>query len=300
MSKCRTLFSLVLLLSYGILHSQTKGSDTLAIIPFTLNQASNIVVETVLNDRDTLRLMFHTASSGITLTKNATTTIKSLQWEQTSEVTSWGGKSESRYSKSNKLSIGEWVVDSLELWENINSGPDTDGKFGPDLFQNKAVEVNYDLGKILVYEEISTPVPFATIIPIKRQGDLLFIEGKSVINGKEIVHPFLLHSGYGGALLFDDDFVSQNKLDQYIKITDTQTLKDSYNNTIEVKKGILPRFDVGEVNMENVPLGFFMGSISNQKMSVIGADVMKRINFILDDTRDHLYVWPSHYLSESF
>ena len=65
---------------------------------------------------------------------------------------------------------------------------------------------------------------------------------------------------------------------------------DSFGNVIKIKKGLLPLFTIGNISLTNVPVGFFQGKIGQQQMSIIGADVLKRFNLILDANRTHIFL----------
>lgn len=112
---------------------KTEAWIQIDTIPFDLMDHNNISIKGILNDQDTVHLMFHTAANGMTLTKQATRQLTSIEWGQVDKVNSWGGESESRYSENNAVQIGVFRWDSIAIWENENSGPTTDGKFGPNL-----------------------------------------------------------------------------------------------------------------------------------------------------------------------
>ena len=126
----------------------------LGTIPFELTKHNNISITAILNERDTVRLMFHTGADAMTLIKNSTRHIKSINWDEETEVRSWGGKSKARYSASNSLQIGNFKWDSLPIWENNNSGPTTDGKIGPNLFEGKVIDIDFDKSLITIYKTL--------------------------------------------------------------------------------------------------------------------------------------------------
>jgi hypothetical protein len=96
-------------------------------------------------------------------------------------------------------------------------------------------------------------------------------------------------------LLLDDAFVQKNELGQHIQITGAKKLQDAYGNTITTKKGLLPLFRLGNDTLANVPVGFFEGAIGRQKMSVVGGDILKRFNWILDAKREFIYLKPNRF-----
>jgi len=47
---------------------------------------------------------------------------------------------------------------------------------------------------------------------------------------------------------------------------------------------------IGEQTFQNIPVGFFEGAIGRQKMSILGGNVLKRFNLIINSKREYLYV----------
>lgn len=42
--------------------------------------------------------------------------------------------------------------------------------------------------------------------------------------------------------------------------------------------------------MINIPVGFFTGALGRQKMSIVGGDLLKRFNLIIDAERANIYL----------
>ena len=261
-------------------------------IPFTLTDQNNLVVSVALNDTDTLNLMLHTAASDVTLTEDAVRKTKSIKFTETSKMKSWGGESDSRFSKGNQVRIGQLQRNNITVWENKNSGKDTDGKFGLDLFQNRIVEIDFDQRRIVLHEKLPRKAGKYERLKIENQNGQLLVQGNCLIDRKSYSNKFLLHSGYSGGILLDDAFAANAGVDGKIQITEESSLKDSFGNTIKVKKGILPEFALGKARISNVPTGFFSGAIGAQKMSVLGGEVLKQFNLIFDIANNDLYIAP--------
>ncbi|WP_315815508.1 hypothetical protein [Paraflavitalea speifideaquila] len=197
-------------------------------IPFRLTNYNNIAVQAILNNQDTVVLMFHTVANSMTLTEAATQKLKSLHFEGADSVKSWGGADNTaRFSKGNLLQIGNQQWKDVAIWENKNSG-------------------------------------------------------------------------YAGAVLLDDQFTNDHKISEKLTITSTKELKDSYGNVLKTRKAILPAFTIGKVKLSEVPVGFFEGAIGRQKMSIIGGDILKRFNWIIDAQRNYVYLKPSKLKNTSY
>lgn len=287
---------------FGISQNLNTNSPStlMGSIPFELTAHNNISVEAILNGKDTVRLMFHTAASSITLIKSSADNIKSVEWNQESDVKSWGGESKARYSKSNSLKIGNFTWENQSIWETQHSGPTTDGKFGPNLFEGKIIEIDFDESIIKIHNSLPSKAKSYHASALQYENGFLFIEGTSKIGSNKIKNRFLIHSGYGGSILYDDEFVKANGLGQQLSIIDEKELKDSYGNVLKTKKATLPLFAIGGKKLRNIPVGFFEGSIGRQRMSVIGGDVLKRFNIIIDAEREYIYLKPNNLKKTSY
>lgn len=273
----------------------TRAAQTAEIaIPFTLTSHNNIVISALLNGTDTLNLMLHTAARDVTLTEEAVRKAKSIKFTNTTKVQSWGGESDSRYSKGNQLQLGPLQRKNLNIWEDKNSGHDTDGKFGLDFFENRIVEIDFDQHRLVLHQSLPRKAAKYERLKLENQDGQLLVQGNCLIDGKSYTNKFLIHSGYSGGILLDDAFAASAGVDGKIKITDESSLKDSFGNTIKVKKGILPVFALGSAKLTNVPAGFFAGALGRQKLSVLGGDVLKQFNLIFDVAKNDLYIAPRH------
>ncbi|MBN1970357.1 MAG: hypothetical protein JW870_13395 [Candidatus Delongbacteria bacterium] len=277
---------------FGCTHKVVKNQSITLVdtIPFKLSAHNNIIVEAILNSTDTLDLMVHTAANSASVIKSSSARLHSIKWNnETSESSAWGGKGTSRYSQANSLKIGNMVFDSLSIWENEKSGPGTDGKFGINFFDDYVVEINFDESLLKLHDTLPNTDGY-TKMSLDNKDGLLFIAGTSHIDSSEYENLFLIHSGYSGALLFDDKFSNETQIGQHIEITSEEELKDSFGNILKTKKGILPNFSLGEMQFYDVPVGFFEGKIGRQQMSVMGGGFIKQFNLIFDKNRGEIYL----------
>ncbi len=277
---------------FGFTHKVVNNQPNTLVdaIQFKLSKHNNIIVEAILNTTDTINLMVHTAANSASVIKSTSARLNSLKWNnELTESSSWGGKGTSRYSQANTLKIGNMVFDSLSIWENENSGPGTDGKFGINFFDDYVVEINFDESLIKLHHTLPNTDGYIKMDLENRDG-LLFIAGTSHFDSSEYDNLFLIHSGYSGALLFDDEFSTETQIGQHIEIASEEELKDSFGNILKTKKGILPNFSLGEMQFYHVPVGFFEGTIGRQQMSVLGGGFIKQFNLIFDKNRLEIYL----------
>ena len=273
--------------------SSNSESDTISI---ELTEYNNIAIKAILNDIDTLTLMLHTAVNDVSLTKTATAKMSSIQFSSADSVKSWGGESESRNSENNFLQIADLYWKNVSIWESKHSGHNTDGKFGLNLFGNKIVELNFEKEYMIIHSNLPENLESYHKVNIINENGLIFIEGDCQIENEVYSNKFLVHSGYSGSILLDDDFVSQNSVSEKVDIISESTLKDSYGNELKTINAILPYFHLGGIEFSDVPVGFFEGSINRQRMSVLGGDILKRFNVIFDLKDSSIFLQPNKYL----
>lgn len=272
-------------------------SDT---IPFALNQSNNICVPVVLNDVDSLSLMFHLAAGSIAMTTEGCLRAPSIMFDDTANMHTWGGQEQSRYSSSNALRIGNRSWKHLSITEDKHSGPGTDGKFGWNLFEKGILEVNFDEKFLLRHENLPKDVVNYEKLSVRIEGSSIFLSVGLEMGMDKISNEFLLHSGYGGSFLLDDEFVAKYDIGSKLETIGEKNLKDSMGNTITTKKVEVPIMSVGQHILTDVPAGFFEGAIGRQKMSVMGCDILRRFNFLFDFSDQVIYIKPADNYSLAF
>lgn len=281
-----TVFILVLALS-----AASNAQDTTTAIPFRLTAYNNIAIQALVNQQDSVWLMFHTATDAIALTEDATRKMKSLVFERTDSVGSWGGNGNtSRFSKHNTLRIGKLTWLQQPIWEDRYSGKETDGKFGPELFDGKWIELDFDHSQLVLHTALPEKTKDYQKLRLTIQQGMLFVEGTLTIGEDTFTTKFLLHSGYSGDLLLDDELAARHKLGEKLTVTGIQEMKDAFGNVLKNKKAILPQWTIGNEKLAMVPVAFFEGAIGRQKMSVLGGDILKRFNIIIDAKREYIYL----------
>jgi hypothetical protein len=297
MGKLRFYLFVILVISLQIASAQSKST-----IPFHLTEYNNLSIRAILNNSDTVQLMFHTAANAVTLTEVAIKKLKSIHFtENTDSIQSWGGQSNSsRLSKSNTLQIGDLIWTEVPIWENVNSGQFTDGKFGIDLFKGKVIEIDFDKSEIRLYKTVPRKVKKYQKVKLIEENDELFLEAICKTVSGTYSNKFLLHSGYAGALLFDDQFAKETRINESLNVIGEKKLTDSYGNVLISKQVVLPGYIIEGVTLTDVPAGFFDGALGRQKISVLGGDILKRFNMVIDAKREFIYLRPNSLMGTGY
>ncbi len=269
-------------------------------ISFVLSPHNNICLNGIINGKDTLKLMLHTASNSISITEDAANKIAPLKFNDPETINSWGGQGQSRFSENNSVKIGETVFENVGIWENNQTGHGTEGKIGLHYFDNKIIELNFDLNLMVVHPKIPEDVFKYKKYDLQFDRFFMLVRGDALIEQELISRKFMIHSGYSGAVLYDDHFVAKHNLAEKLSIVEESELKDSGGNVIKTLKAILPNFKIGETSFEEVPVAFFDGAVGRQKFSVLGGSILKRFNLIFDLQEAQLYLKENKLSTQSF
>ena len=235
--------------------------------------------------------MFHTSSTGVTITKESLKEKTLLNNKQNTNIQTWGGRADAEYSEHNTLFINKLKWEDITVFVNENSGPDTDGKFGYDLLAKKIVSLDYDKNLIIINEILPKNLKGYQKINLIFSNGIMFIEGKLEIGDEIYQDKFMFHSGYGGAILLDPKIAEKYDI-KSLKTISKSELKDSYGNVFKIETKLLPKVKIGKKILKNVPMSFAARS-SDIPMKVFGNDLLKRFNVIFDFQKNEIYLKPN-------
>lgn len=293
----KIIFSLL----FTIISIVIFGQNIVKEIPFRLTKYNNILVPVIINQKDTVQLMLHTGSDYITIIEDSYKKMKSISISDTlNNVTSWAGYSDMKMSQSNVIKFGNEEFSKIPIFIDKQSGHESDGKIGLKFFEGKYLEINFDENKLYVYDKAPTKLKKYTKLNSRYSQETLYIKAFPFIDKKPIETEFMIHTGFSGALMISDDFAKENKLLEKFEIIGESKLSDAAGNVILSKKSILPNFELANQTFKNVPMSFFDSTIKIQHKNIMGGDLIKRFNLILNPEKDILYVKKSKYYKDEY
>ncbi len=121
----------------------------------------------------------------------------------------------------------------------------------------------------------------------------MFVEATVQIGDELVQNDFMIHTGFGGGVLFDDAFAARHRLVSTLKVVGGRELKDSMGNVLKTTNVRIPSLRLGSFPLADLPAEVFPGAIQRQKLSVLGGDVWKRFNILIDSQAGHLYLKPN-------
>lgn len=275
----KIVFSFLLLLSLSIIKAQE-------IIPFRITKHNNIIVKSLVNNKDSLDLMFQIAMEDASISPERKRIADHIIFKD-------------EISDGNTIRIGEKNYKNIRFFDNELTGHEADGKIGTGIFKRKIFKIDYDNNRFLVYDKMPDLKDYQSI-PLFSENGQFFIVADNVIDDQQQEVYFLLQSGYSGGLIYSNEFADGKDLDKKLKITGEKTMKNSSGQSIVTKQGILPFMKVGDFVLKDVSAGFFAGELKTQKRSYFGADLLRRFNWIFDAERNKVYIKPSKYFNEPY
>ncbi|MBL7879542.1 MAG: hypothetical protein JNN23_06725 [Chryseobacterium gambrini] len=256
------------------------------IIPFRITKHNNIIVKTLVNDKDSLDLMFQIAMEDASISPDRKRNADHIIFKD-------------EISNGNTIKIGKKKYENIRFFDNELTGHEADGKIGTGIFKGKIFKIDYDNSRFVVYDKMPDLNGYQSV-PLLLKNEQLFIPANSIIEKQNVEAYFLLQSGYSGGILYSNEFADGKELDKKLKVTGEKTLKNSSGQSVITKNGILPLLKVGNFVLKDVSAGFFVGELKIQKSSYFGADLLRRFNWIFDAERKKVYIKPSKYFKKTY
>lgn len=256
-------------------------------IPFRLTKYNNLILKTVVNQKDSLDLMFQVAMDDGAISPVRVNKVEHIIFDKED------------YSASNTVEISGYMWDGISFVDNQYSGLESDGKIGMVLFKDSVLEINYDKEELVSYASMPSVEGYQSVSIHYRNG-AMFIDMLSEIAGQEYMHPFYLQSGYSGGILYDDKFAEENRLKDKLATIDHKELKNSAGKSVITNTAEVTKVSIGNAELEQVRVAYFSGELKNQPFSLFGADMMKRFNWIINADRTRVWIKPSKHYKDEF
>jgi len=123
----------IVLLSLNPFKAQEK-------IPFRLTKHNNIIVKTLVNDKDSLHLMFQIAMENASISPERIRKADHIKFKD-------------EISDGNTIKIGNKKYEDIRFFDNEFTGHEADGKIGTRIFKDKYFKIDYDNKEFVTYEE---------------------------------------------------------------------------------------------------------------------------------------------------
>ena len=285
-------------------------SKLLTSFPFTLLNGGIILVKATLgNYPDTLNFVFDTGSGGISLDSTTCTQLHIVPKPSDKTIRGIAGVRNVSFVYNETIHLPGLQVDSLNFHVNDYAiltsvyGQNIDGIIGYNFLTRYIVKIDYDSSLIYVYTKgtIKYPKggylthPFIVNLPV---------EEAKVKDNTNISARFYFDTGAGLCLLLSTDFVSDSSLFGSKKKKPVPTLAQGLGGKTNMLQTTVKDFRIGPYHFRNVPTYIFDDEYNIASYpslgGLIGNDLLRRFNIILNYGRREIYLMPNSHYRESF
>jgi hypothetical protein len=260
-------------------------------IALTINEQNTIYVKAVLNKTDTLNLNFDSGTSQLVITRQALTT------KVKSDLT--------LYTTSYELALGARIYKPL-VYDTELSGHDTDGRFGWDLFDGMIVELNYDKMLMIVHSKMPKSVKrdkAYTKLNMKYFNQLFLVESEISQNGIKNNDWFLFDTGYQKSVMLDNDLLRVHNFPlEKMEVINKVIMHGAQGNEIPVVTSKLQNMQLGKYELKDIPAQILTTNkpMSGATIHILGNEVLKRFNMILDFQNNVIYLKPNVFFKAEY
>jgi len=291
---------------------QKKSNNSARLItqvPFTTFTGGVVVIRAqLIGYPDTLNFIMDTGSGGISLDSTTCIRLHITPVLTDKLIMGIGGIRQLRYVNNRSLVLGSLQVDSLDFhvsdYDVLSSvyGGRIDGIIGYSFFSRYIVKIDYDSSVMYVYTKGNMKYPNGGYT-MKPNIVSLPIESALIRDSKEMTPRFYFDTGAGLCILLNSDFIRDSSLlypDKKLLPTQAQGMGGKANMQIT----ILKEFKLGPFRFRNVPTHVFDDEYNVTSYpylaGLIGNDVLRRFNIILNYDKKLFYLMPNSHYRDQF
>jgi hypothetical protein len=306
-------FFLRLLLASPLVQAQEEfiepPSRELVKIPFTQLTGGIVIIQAKLDDfPDTLNFVLDTGSSGISLDSTTVDYFRLKPSPSDRTIRGIAGIRKVSFLYNRKLHLPGHTVDSLNFHINDYTiltavyGERIDGIIGFSVINRYILKVDYDSMKISFCTRGTIRYPRGGYL-LKPTINQLVTQPLKVRDERTVYSRFLYDMGAGLCMMLSRDFVEDSSLFDKRK---KKFIKEGegLGGKIDMELMVMKEVKLGPYKFKNVPT--FVFDDENNVTSypymggLIGNDILRRFNVILNYSKGDIYLMPNRHFTEPF
>lgn len=305
----------LLLLTLCSLFVSAQGSNFLprsrliTQLPFTTFTGGVVVIKVELEGHpDTLNFIMDTGSGGISLDSTTCDQMKIIATPTDRYIIGIGGARKVKFIYNQGVKIGSLQVDSLNLHVSDYSilssvyGDRIDGIIGFSFFSRYLVYIDYDSNLVSIYSKGSIKYPKGGFFLKPSIVNIPVIS--AILRDERGSHSrFYFDTGAGLCLLLSTDFTNDSSIfppGKRMWPTQAQGMGGKANMKITTIK----EFRLGPYRFKNIPTHVFNDEFNITSYpylaGLIGNDLLRRFNLILNYEKKTFYLIPNTHFREGF
>ena len=258
--------------------------------------------------KDTLNFILDTGSGGISLDSLTADRMKIKTELSDRTIRGIAGIRQVKFAYNHILRLPGLVVDSLNFhindYEVLTSsyGEKIDGIIGYSFFTRFIVKIDYDSNRVFVYSKGTMKYPRGGFLLRPLLVNIPVIT-TSIRDDKEVLSRYYFDTGAGMCLLLSSDFVSDSAFVNP-KRRWYSTQAEGLGGKAPMRQGVLKQVRIGPYKFRNVPTYIFDDEYNVTSYpylgGLIGNDLLRRFNLIVNYERRDLYLIPNSHFKEPF
>lgn len=254
-------------------------------VPFFVNQFNTNFLPVVFNNADTLMLNFDTGATEISFTNDA------LKQKVKSHP--------ELYNTPYDIKIGHQTY-KTRIYDIQLAGNETDGLLGWDLFDGMIVELDYDHNQLILHSKMPKHILHGrkySKFKIRYIKNRPFIESEIAQSGVNSKRWFLFDLGYQRTVMLDNDLLQEARFPTgKMEVIKKVIMHGVRGNEVPVITSNLEMLKLGHIEMRNVPAQIIEQNkpMRGVDIHILGSDVLKRFNTVLDFQKNVIYLTPNH------
>lgn len=259
------------------------GVDT---IPFTLGGNDKIYVKGRLNGGPVLDFQFDLGAGGSVIKKASVAKVQ-MHFDGTVRLRNSDGDNVVPSSSTNRLEVAGLAWDAVPFVVADNMTRREDALIGNALFQDKVLEIDYDRMVIAIHDALPALSPGWSRQDMILDGVVPYVRGTLEVDDSRRDGWFLLDTGAYTSILNSDRLSASSKAAGEL----WGLLGGEHRGPALWVAGRVfgkPNYSVGPYDGDRSALG------------LLGNDVLKRFNLIVDNRRGFAYFRPNQHLDDSF
>ncbi|RYF77693.1 MAG: hypothetical protein EOO39_03330 [Cytophagaceae bacterium] len=255
-------------------------------IPFVLTKDNNLEVQSVLNQKDSVKLLFDSGAFGFYLLKTA---IRKYLNPSGKPITMSD-------ISDNDFSIANLSWEQEQVHPLTTTGDCCEGMFGWDAFDGKVVEIDYDQNRMIVHTKRPKISKDYEKFAIEYMKEHFCIHIPVEADHKRYTGRFLFDLGYQRAIMLDQDMMQQKGLPvKKLPVIKESVIYNSRNEAIPLVTVAMEKLIFGKYILEQVPAQINSTTQpAGYATNFLGGEVLKRFNIILDFQNHVVYMKPNH------
>jgi hypothetical protein len=251
---------------------------------------------------DSLNFIFDTGCGGMSLDSITADRLKLVPHPSSMYIRGIAGERKEELLEGMRLHVGAVTLDSITMqvnnYEILSSlyGEQIDGILGYTFFSRYLIRVDYDSCRLDIYSKGPVTYPKGGYLLRPRLVGLPMTPGR-LNDARDINSQFYFDTGAGLCLLFSSEFTADSAVFGPKKKRPVRAEGAGLGGKKEMQLTTLKNFSIGPFRFHHIPTYVFDDSydVTNypQLGGLIGNDLLRRFNLILNYSKSEIYLMPN-------